>query len=315
MLKNKSKINFIIKLIIAISLLSWFLSKCDLKIIFDSLLNITLSILCLTIILNYLSIFVNSYKWKILLPEFNLFNLFKINLIGQFFNTLLPGQVAGEAAKAYLLGKGKEESDKVVASVFIDKITGVIGLLILGTIGLILTKLQIPQGFSISIILCILIVIFILFSIRVQFIYTFLIKILNKLSLRFLKLSKYFNHTIEIINSWNYYLRKPELLFISVIWGIIYQLFGVIIIYLLANEFQIYIPIIDWFWILAIISVILLLPISIGGVGVREGALIGILGFIDISNEKALALSFAIYGLQLILAITGGIVYINLRSK
>jgi glycosyltransferase 2 family protein len=315
MFKNKPLIKFLIKLSVALILLVWLMLKSNIKVIFSNFLLISLPILFISILLSYISIVANSLKWKILLPGHKLNNLFKINLVGQFFNTLLPGQVAGEAAKAYLLGKGNDEFNKIIASVFIDKITGIIGLLIVGVTGLFLTKQDIPPEFSVSIIIFFLFVIIIMFSIRVKFFYNLVINILSKIGIKFNKLARYCNRIVEIINAWKYYLTNSKILFQSMIYGIVYQLFGVITIYLLAQNLHISISLVDWFWILAMLSIALLPPISIGGIGVREGTLIGILGFLGTTRELAITLSFAIYGLQLILAITGGIIYSGLMSQ
>jgi hypothetical protein len=53
-------------------------------------------------------------------------------------------------------------------------------------------------------------------------------------------------------------------------------------------------------------SIALLLPISFGGIGLREGTLFGIFNLIGIPGEKAFIITFVILGLNIILAICGG---------
>jgi hypothetical protein len=53
------------------------------------------------------------------------------------------------------------------------------------------------------------------------------------------------------------------------------------------------------------VSVATILPLSLGGIGIREGAFVGVLGFLGIGSELALALSFTILGLQLFGALIG----------
>jgi uncharacterized membrane protein YbhN (UPF0104 family) len=62
---------------------------------------------------------------------------------------------------------------------------------------------------------------------------------------------------------------------------------------------------IDWFWILAILNIVLLLPITIGGMGLREGALIGVLGMLSVPPEKAIVISFGFFGIQISRLLSG----------
>ena len=64
----------------------------------------------------------------------------------------------------------------------------------------------------------------------------------------------------------------------------------------------------DWCWIQGVLSLALLLPLTFAGLGIREGTLISILGILGVAPEKALALSFSILGLQIILASIGGLI-------
>jgi len=62
---------------------------------------------------------------------------------------------------------------------------------------------------------------------------------------------------------------------------------------------------VDWLWIHAIIAIALILPITLGGMGVREAGMIGFLGLVGVSSEQALAVSFGFLTLYLVQAIVG----------
>lgn len=64
----------------------------------------------------------------------------------------------------------------------------------------------------------------------------------------------------------------------------------------------------DWCWVFGVISLVVFLPITIGGIGLREGSFVILLGQLSVSSEKALALSLSIFGLQIIGGLTGGII-------
>ena len=78
-------------------------------------------------------------RWQLFVPQFGYVALLRLSFIGQFYAMLLPGQLAGEAVKAYRIAKGQAEKTKLVASVVIDRVVGTLALLLLGAIGLWLT--------------------------------------------------------------------------------------------------------------------------------------------------------------------------------
>jgi hypothetical protein len=56
----------------------------------------------------------------------------------------------------------------------------------------------------------------------------------------------------------------------------------------------------------AVVSLLQALPISIAGIGVREGAYIYLLQLQGVDGSRALALSLTLFALQIAMAIVGG---------
>ena len=60
--------------------------------------------------------------------------------------------------------------------------------------------------------------------------------------------------------------------------------------YLLSRGLQLHIGFFDWSLIVGALTLALFLPLTIGGLGVREGTLIGILGIYGYGSETAIAI-------------------------
>ena len=75
--------------------------------------------------------------------------------------------------------------------------------------------------------------------------------------------------------------------------------------YIIAKGINLDIGFIDWIWIIALVSVALFLPITVGGIGVRELGFVGIFNFLGLPTESAIALAFASYGIMLCHSLTG----------
>jgi uncharacterized protein (TIRG00374 family) len=76
---------------------------------------------------------------------------------------------------------------------------------------------------------------------------------------------------------------------------------------IIAVAFNISVGYFDLFWILCSVQVLSLLPISVNGLGIREGVLVFVLGQQGVSAELAVSLSLGSFVLRLIMCLTGGI--------
>ena len=58
----------------------------------------------------------------------------RLTLVGLFFNFSLPGMTGGDVVKAYYAAKGSGDGGTAVISVIIDRMTGLIGLIVLAAV-------------------------------------------------------------------------------------------------------------------------------------------------------------------------------------
>ena len=70
---------------------------------------------------------------------------------------------------------------------------------------------------------------------------------------------------------------------------------------------------VDLLWIVAVVSLVQMLPVTIAGLGLREGAYLYLLQFQGVDGSRALAVSLAVFAIQLTFAFAGGL--LQLRSS
>jgi len=303
------------KVFISFGLLGWFLSRTDMKRLAAILTGLSLDTLAIVFGLYLTAWLVNTLKWKILLREYKYWHLFSLNMIGQFYALVLPGQMAGEIVKAYKLIGQSKNGEKIVASVILDRFTGVIGLLLVGMLGLSVSRTEISANWTgrfAAAILCM--------GIGAYFLHFPVCDRLLRKWMAALKENCHFTSgvidlLVRAIDAWQQYLKKPGLIFQSIGLGVAFQLLGVWINFLIARDIGITINYCDWCWIFTAVSLILLLPISFGGMGVREGGFLVLLGLFGVSNESALACSLAFFALQVATSLLGGAFELMLSSR
>ncbi|GAI26046.1 unnamed protein product, partial [marine sediment metagenome] len=80
--------------------------------------------------------------------------------------------------------------------------------------------------------------------------------------------------------------------------------------YLAAMALRINLTLTAFIFIVPVVTTIAMIPISIGGIGLRENSFVFILVAMGIANEKAALCSLLILFMFILVGIAGGIVYI-----
>lgn len=128
-----------LKLIFTASMITWLImsGKLDFNLFQKSFAGGNQLYICALIL--FFNLIITSYRWKILLEfksqsKLPLFEIFKVNWIGQFFSSFLPGVVTGDIIKLLYVRDLNENFNKafLLTSVFFDRVVGLIGLLLLG---------------------------------------------------------------------------------------------------------------------------------------------------------------------------------------
>ncbi len=77
----------------------------------------------------------------------------------------------------------------------------------------------------------------------------------------------------------------------------------------LGLAFRLEVPLRYYVVFVPIISFLLVLPVSINGLGVREGGYVALFGQVGVPRESALAMSLAFYAITLLAGLIGGLLY------
>ena len=93
-------------------------------------------LLVLAVVIFPITFLVTSIRWHWLLGalgiNISLARTFTLNMVGAFYNTFMPGSTGGDVLKAYYASKQTEFRTRAVISVVIDRIIGLLALVIMG---------------------------------------------------------------------------------------------------------------------------------------------------------------------------------------
>jgi hypothetical protein len=299
---------WVLKLAFSIGLLAWLLLRSDLGQVVAAIQRLAPATIAAVLAIVALEVGIAAFKWWLFVPNERLLRILRLTLIGIFYGVVLPGQVAGEAVKAYRLGAGQANAEQIAASVVVDKVNGLIGLLLLGIGGAFLSQRDFPKSLLISFSAALAAGLAGLYAIRLPLFQRSVEALNRRVTARWHAFGGVAARLELFFAAWTRYAGQPWLMLASIGLGMLFQVLAITVIRILAPTFGIAIPFVEWLWIFAIVSMAVLLPLSVGGLGVREGAFVAVLGLLKVPSSSALALSLTIFASQLATALVGGLV-------
>lgn len=106
--------------------------------LFTTLRHAKLSLLALGMVLVGPVYLIAAFRWWLLLRarglEVTYRNAFRLNMVGCFFNYCMPGSTGGDLVRAVYVAKGTNRRPDAVMTVIIDRVVGLLGLIILAGI-------------------------------------------------------------------------------------------------------------------------------------------------------------------------------------
>ncbi len=197
-------------------------------------------------------------------------------MIGAFFNTLLPGLVGGDVVKGFYLYRTTGKGALTFASIFMDRYLGFVVLIVLC---LVAYPFGYPylQGSNLAWIPPFIVISFTLASLVI-------------FGLRIGKKIRVFSDFYEYFHA---YRNQKKTIQMALLLSIVVQFFGIFNVYLLSMGLGKHIPFLSCLIFIPLIIIFTMIPISISGLGIREGSFVLFFGFIGLQSEFATALSLS----------------------
>jgi len=311
--KNKKVILLILRIIISVSLILY-LVLTQFKDIGSAINTLKLSnkgLLTLSFMMHFFGVWITAERWRILLNtqkvKLGIGTVALTVLIGAFFNNLLPTSIGGDVYRSYDIAKRANIPLEVSASVvLVERFSGIISAAIYAIIALFLGFTTIGDQ---SVIIPIIIFFVLCFIIAFFLINPSVLK-LDKFVYRFNFMRKIRKRLSNIYNTLQSFKKFKFVLTKVFIYGFLLQFAVILNYYLAARALGIELGLTAFIFIVPIVMTIAMLPISIGGIGLRENSIVFILVAMGIINEKAAVLSLILFAMYISVGLLGGIVYI-----
>jgi glycosyltransferase 2 family protein len=312
---KKKHLFTLLKIVVSGGLITWLLIKIGIDRIVAEIAGANLWWICASIGAFVLSNFIGSYQWYLLLRNKDLDLSFTKVLsfyhVGLFFNNFLIGYVGGDAFRIYDVTKATNDSTNAISTVFFDRF---IGFFTLSFLAMMVSLIWLQNAASLTTIYTILII---MMGFVVSLLFLFKESMAKRVSVLLGKLlptvvnSKLRELYIEL-NQFRH--NKIFLLHLFVI-ALVVQGLRVVTHVLAARSVGVETNISYFFVFIPIIAMAASLPISFGGIGVREQSGATLFAQIGVAANLVVIFEFIAYLVGVFASIPGGVIFILRKGE
>lgn len=221
---------------------------------------------------------------------------------GVFFNLCLPGSIGGDLVKAYRLADSTHGRLLAGCTVLADRLTGLSALGVLAGAAAIAKEWSLGLETTLAVGAALLVAVLIAIWLGV-----------GSLD-RLIELFPQQHAARQFIAQLLPYQVRPSLMTKAVAWSLLVQAGGAVAVALIARGIGVSLPISIWFAVVPLIALAMVLPISISGVGVREGGLAFLLAPSGVPAEQAVAIGLLWFLSSIVTGLLGGLLFLIDRN-
>ncbi len=278
---------------------------------FRALSHVSLPLVLLSLILSIASVASKAWRWGIVLrwrgivmpARYLLFSYF----ISMFFNNFLPSGMGGDAVRAYESARDTGRGTEAVTAVILERGSGMLALFAGGSL-MALTQPTLPIQITLMIhalTLGALLGIFLLWQ-------DFTGALLTRFGRIFGtgRLSAIWAKIIGVYEDFRGYRTQRRLLFDLMVQSVVTLILTIASLYALIAAFGYTVPVAAFGAVIAIATAIDVIPISLNGLGVREGVYVFFLGLLGVPAAVGAAFAILVRFIVLVQAAVGGLAFL-----
>ncbi len=253
---------------------------------------------------------VGAYQWSRLLRavgiEIPLWRVCAYYHVGLFFNNFLPANIGGDVARVADASRHGGTRAAAISTVLLDRL---IGTLALATLALV-TTLPAIDAFRLRVAYLALLAFFVLSVGLVWAVFHPALlpkaeRVLARVGLGSLR-----PHLDDLAARLKGFRGQRGLFLKLLSVALVVQVARVCVHALVARSLGLSIPLPYFFLFVPLLAVIVSLPISFNGIGVREGAGVVLFGLVGASRAQAFSLQFTTYLVAVAVSLLGGVVFL-----
>jgi len=306
----KTKITFVLKSLLTAGLLFYVTTLVNLNEIKPIITQLDFSLLTIAIATHIIAFILMSIRWWLILVSSGKQVLYKkasaAYYLGLFCNNFLPTSMGGDVIRIVKLRSDGLDTNQLIFSTLCDRIIGLLSIIVMGIIGLNFST-SIYESIGYRSIVLTNIVSAMLFVLALAALNARVRDIIIKFILNRLRLWNKLNNFLIFVHQNVETLKKSRILAKTILLSLVSQILIVLTYYYIAQSIHIDLELFEFVLIVPVVAVFTSLPISVGGLGIREGTMVVLLSAIGISTTNAVSISLLYLTILIMITLPGGI--------
>lgn len=266
------------------------------------------------VLLIFTQITLGTLRWRLVLAALSqtgrhvlsALEALKLYYISVFFNCCLPGTVGGDVVRVWLAKSDRIPLSTSIHSVIIDRLIALVALAIL--VAITLPWLGAAAGFGVNTLYLLPLMIA---AIAAAW-WCLKHAELALAPYQHIRPARWLSHFVQCLRMLFSY---PATSIVSLLYAILSHLSFCLCAYVLARSLAIDITLWQCITLIPLVMLVTTLPISIGGWGVREASMVGMLGLIGVPQAAALMVSLEIGALAILTSLPAALLWLAFRRK
>ncbi|MCB1823804.1 MAG: flippase-like domain-containing protein [Gammaproteobacteria bacterium] len=305
LLFSGNTIKLLVRILVTLSIFVLILHSIDIQQVWTILKQVRLDMLAVAILVQFSSTTVAAYRWQLIMHNLHFGQSFLFYwhsyFKAMFFNQGLPTSIGGDALRVFdVAAQGFRKRDALYGIV-LDRVSGLAALMLLNLLAYVSNPDLLPiQVYHVTLVLIIIGAIVVVFVASLKY----LRWLDNYPQLAIVKAISTRLHQAFLCNR--------TLLFVS---SLLIPLLAILVFFIIGQALNLRYDPMTYFVIVPPAIYLTIIPISVAGWGVREGALVGLFSLIGADKPTVLAMSI-IYGFTLIIiSLPGLVIYLKGRHR
>ncbi len=315
---TRSRVFGLLKIAVSVGLIAFLLSRVDLRSLWGLISGADPWLLLLALALYLLAITLGCVKWWFLISPLGMETPFRdllaYTFVGLFFGNVLPSNLGGDVVRAYDLAAATRRTEDAAISVLVDRLMGLMAFFAAAVLVALILIFMLGGSLELEEIVAWVLAGFgallaglaLLFSRRLtqRGAFLFDLPILS----RFRPVALRVFHALQVYRLSYGALAKALLISFAVM--IVTSLVQLSI----ARAMGLDIPVIYFFLFNPLIAFVLVVPVSVNGIGLKEAAFVFFFGLVGVAQPAALSISLVFHAIIMASSLPGGVLWLRRRS-
>ncbi len=255
----------------------------------------------------------SSIKWRVILRshdiDIRLPFLVRSYMIGNFFSAFLPSSYMGDFFRIADVGRASGRGFESASAVALERLSGLAALAAMGAIASFYISARYGEPAFRTLALFFLLIVVGFVSVFVPGGLSLLRMVMSRVPLS--PIQRLLEKVGGVVQ---HYRDRPRLLVQILLLSFAFQALGYTIFFLYGRAIALDISYLYCFAFVPVIYLLEALPISVAGIGLREGGLIYFLSKAGYTSSEAIALSIVVVSFRYMMSLTGGVLFLTRRS-